>query len=128
MGEHNHTGTEWSVRIRLRRGGELVFGTGVSRLLHLTDQLGSLHRAAKEMGMSYRKALQIVKRAEASLGQPLLTRSVGGDGGGGSQLTPFAREYVDQFQALQQQVEAYAVTLAKTRYPGLLQQDFGSET
>lgn len=120
MTSYNAAAPEWSIRIRLRRNGELLYGSGVSRLLYLAGQSGSLHAAAKEMSMSYRKALGIVKRTEAALGQPFLMRSIGGAGGGGSELTDFARAYVARFQAFQDQVEEYARGLAAADYRDLL--------
>ena len=45
--------------------GERFFGEGPCRLLHLIEETGSLRSAAAQMGLSYSKALAIVKRAEA---------------------------------------------------------------
>lgn len=120
MENHDALGLKWSVRIRLQRGREIVYGYGVSQLMQLTEQHGSLHAAAKEMGMSYRKALYIVKRSEKALGQLLLNRVTGGAGGGGSELTPFARIYVKRFQSLQMQVEDYVCQLAADSYGDLI--------
>ena len=47
--------------------GERFFGEGPCRLLHLIEETGSLRSAAAQMGLSYSKALAIVKRAEAEL-------------------------------------------------------------
>ena len=45
------------------------------------------------MGMAYTKALAIMRRAEKNLGFPLTARRIGGKGGGGSVLTPKAKEF-----------------------------------
>ena len=109
----------WSVRIRIRRGEELLFGSGAARLLEATGRLGSLRAAAQEMGMSYRKALEIIRRSEAGLGQPLLEKSIGGAGGGGSRLTEYARSLTDRFTALERSVNDYARTLVRQSLPEL---------
>jgi len=67
-----------------------VFGIGPYRLLVLVEQLGSLNKAAKEMGLSYSKAINILNRAESGMNTKLLDREVGGTNGGGSSLTPEA--------------------------------------
>ena len=106
----------WVVRVRMKKGGEIVYGGGISYLLQKTDALGSLLAAAKEMGMSYRKALHIVKRAEEHLGKPLLKKVIGGPGGGGSELTAFAKDFVYRFRDLEQAVERYARGLAQSGF------------
>lgn len=85
------------VRIRMYNGDELAYGKGINQLLLLCKQHRSLHKAADEMQMSYRKALQIVQRAEKCFNQPLLVRRIGGKEGGGSDLTPFCEKLVAEF-------------------------------
>jgi len=68
-----------------------AFGEGPDRLLQRIDATGSLHKAAAEMKMSYRKAW--------------LERKVGGASGGGSRLTPEARDFMKRYEAFRQEVE-----------------------
>lgn len=89
------------IRLRIRNGEEPVFGSGVCALLAKTESHQSLKAAADEMGMNYKKALRIIRRAEAFYGKRLLLRSIGGAGGGGSRLTPFAAGLVEQFGILE---------------------------
>ena len=89
-----------ATRIFLRGDdGEKFFGEGPCRLLKGVDRTGSLRSAAKEMEMAYTKALRLVNRAEEVLGFPLTERTVGGKGGGGSRLTPRAKELVETYEA-----------------------------
>ena len=74
------------------------FGEGPCRLLHLIEETGSLRAAAISMGMAYTKALAIMKRAEKNLGFPLTARRIGGKGGGGSALTPEAKEFLHDYE------------------------------
>jgi molybdate transport system regulatory protein len=64
--------------------GERFFGEGPCRLLHRIEETGSLRAAAQAMGLSYSKALRMVKRAEKELGFALTRKTIGGRGGGGS--------------------------------------------
>ena len=64
------------------------------------EQSGSLRKAAQELGMSYNKAWRILHAAEQRLGFPLLDRSVGGSLGGGSHLTPEARDLLGRYRAV----------------------------
>ena len=93
-------------RIWLHDQGEPIFGPGTLRLLVLVGEAGSLHRAAKEMGMAYSKAWRIVKDAEDHLGFKLLERQIGGAGGGGSVLTAEARGLVASFAAMRAEADA----------------------
>ena len=89
-----------SFRIFLRGGdGEKFFGEGPCRLLKGIERTGSLRSAAKEMEMAYTKALRLINRAEEVLGFPLTERTVGGKGGGGSRLTPRAKEFIEKYEA-----------------------------
>ena len=63
------------------------FGEGPCRLLHLIEETGSLRAAAMSMGMAYTKALAIT------------ARRIGGKGGGGSVLTPKAKEFLHDYEA-----------------------------
>lgn len=77
-----------------------AFGDGPARLLDGVQQAGSLRKAAAELGMSYNKAWRILHAAEQRLGFPLMDRSVGGNLGGGSQLTPQAKDLLERYRAL----------------------------
>ena len=80
-------------------GGERIFGEGPYRLLLGVDRLGSLNAAAKELGMAWSKANRIMGRAEKLLGVALTQKRIGGSGGGGSVLTPAARELIARYEA-----------------------------
>ena len=59
--------------------GERFFGEGPCRLLHRIEETGSLRAAAQAMGLSYSKALRMVKRAEKELGFALTRKTIGGE-------------------------------------------------
>ena len=96
------------VRVRLFDGDTLAYGKGINRLLLLCGRHHSLRKAAAEMRMSYRKALQIVQRAETCFNQSLLDRTVGGKEGGGSRLTDFGEQLVAAFSGIESAMESAA--------------------
>lgn len=68
------------------------------RLLEAVRDTGSISSAASEMGISYRRAWDKIHECEERLGVKLVNTQTGGEGGGGSSLTPQAVEYIQKFQ------------------------------
>lgn len=84
--------------------GETIFGEGLCTLLAHIDNLGSINRASGRLRMSYRQAWGMIRKAEQRLGITLLNREIGGESGGGADLTPAARELMDKYQRLMEEV------------------------
>jgi len=79
-----------------------VFGPGVYSLLRKVEETGTLKEAAQAIGMSYRYAWGLVKKAEEKLGQPLLKAHKGGRaGGGGAELTEVGRQFLEEFSRIE---------------------------
>ena len=95
-----------------------VFGPGVYSLLKKVTETGTLKDAASDLGMSYRYAWGLVKKAEEKLGEPLLAAHKGGkSGGGGATLTERGEQFVVEFQRIRDQM-AQASSLEKTSISG----------
>ncbi len=77
---------------------ERFFGEGPCRLLHGIEEYGSLRSAAIHMNMAYTKAFSLIKHAETALGFPLTEKQIGGKNGGGSRLTPQAKEFLEKYE------------------------------
>lgn len=71
-------------------------------LLEQIAELGSISRAAKAAGMSYKAAWDAIDELNNLSPQPLVSRSVGGKGGGGAQLTASGERLLALHQRLQQ--------------------------
>jgi molybdate transport system regulatory protein len=82
-----------------------AFGEGPYELLKRVETSGSLHKAAAEMKMSYRKAWLMLRAMEKRLGFSLLDRKVGGVSGGGSKLTDEARRFMARYEAFRQETQ-----------------------
>ena len=80
-------------------GEDKAFGPGIAELLRNAEKEGSLQGAAQSMNMAYSKAWKILKGAEKEWGLSLTDRETGGRDGGGSTLTPEAREILEHYEA-----------------------------
>ena len=85
-------------KIWIEKEGEKVFGDGPLDILHRIERSGSLRQAAEEINMSYSQAWNLMKDLEKRLGFNLLKRKVGGERGGGSEITEEARELMMKFE------------------------------
>lgn len=90
------------------------FGRGRVELLQLVDELGSLSKAAKQLGMSYRGAWGKIKKAERIAGETLVDAS--GTKRDGYSLTPAGRELVQRFQQWYADVESFAKKRAEALF------------
>jgi molybdate transport system regulatory protein len=83
-----------------------AMGPGRARLISLIDSTGSISGAAREMGMSYRRAWQLVEAINASFNRPVVITAVGGKRGGGTAVTDFGREIVADYYAMEEKASS----------------------
>jgi molybdate transport system regulatory protein len=107
--------------------GGLVFGSGRLRMLEAIDRLGSILAASKDLNMSYRAVWGKLKATEERLGCSLLARQVGGAQGGGSELTPLAKELVVRFRKLESMAQEDADHLFQDFFAAGLRGDAGAK-
>ncbi len=105
------------------RNEEDFFGPGLAELLVRTREYGSLHMASESMHMSYSKAQKLVKCAEREAGFTMLNRKAGGKNGGFSELTCEGEEFLQNYFALQKDVQEAADRLFEKHFPELCQTD-----
>jgi molybdate transport system regulatory protein len=84
-------------KVWLEVRGEFAIGQGGVELLSAVAQLGSLARAARHVGWSYRHAWGYLRRAEQVLGMMLITTRSGKGAARGTSLTPAGGQLVKWF-------------------------------
>lgn len=108
-----------------------VFGPGVYRLLKAIQTAGTLKQASQELGMSYRYAWGLIKKAEATLGEPLVSASKGGRLGGGSSLiTELGATFIADFELIQEQWKDFVsskTSITEGVITGVIESDEGSD-
>ena len=113
MSEDLHWISDWKldVKVCVERAGQLVLGKGRLQLLEAIDRCHSISAAAREMGMSYRRAWLLVQSVNEGAGEPFVEKSVGGTQGGGARLTSRGKQAIEVFRELRCRVAANARTL-----------------
>jgi len=69
-------------------------------LIEAIGQVGSITRAARTAGYSYRGAWLVLETATNLASAPLVESAVGGAGGGGTRLTPAALDLLQAWRQL----------------------------
>ncbi len=92
-----------------------VFGAGRASLLDLIEQYGSLRKAARHLGMSYRAAWGKLHASEDALGVKLVESSA--NKRDGCQLSEDGRRLRDMFKRWFQAVEREALSQAQSIFP-----------
>ena len=88
-------------RIRINAGKDIALGPGKVDLLEAIDRAGSISAGARELGLSYRRAWDLVDTMNHCFKHPLVTRVKGGKGGGGAQLTAEGKQLLDLYRAME---------------------------
>jgi molybdate transport system regulatory protein len=87
-----------AVRFRVDFSPRGAIGPGKIALLEHIASSGSLSQAARELGMSYRRAWQLLASLNSSFDERVVLSAKGGRGGGGARLTPFGRRLVSVYR------------------------------
>ncbi|PPD20265.1 MAG: molybdenum-dependent transcriptional regulator [Methylomonas sp.] len=95
--------------------GELALAGALDRrmigLLMAIEQTGSINQAAKQAGLSYKGAWQIIERANNSAPKALVNTVTGGSKGGGTALTKAGLALVALFKQLEQEHQVFLAQL-----------------
>ena len=76
-------------------------------LLEEVHACGSINQAAKTVGMSYKAAWERIETVNNLSPQPLITRRVGGSGGGGTQLTEAGHDFLRRSNLLRREFTSF---------------------
>jgi len=100
-----------------------VFGPGVYSLLRKIDEKGTLKEAASSLGMSYRYAWGLIKKAEEKLEEPLISATKGGRHGGGStEITDLGRRYVRDFERFRRMLDEVSGSFQVFQVQGIVRE------
>ena len=95
------------------------FDQRTAMLLHLVEETASVRTACQRMQMSYSSGWNVIHALESQLNHPLVRRSQGGAGGGGSSLTEDGIAFLRQYDAYAAAVRDYAVEHFEEYFGGL---------
>jgi molybdate transport system regulatory protein len=93
--------------LSLRRADKAFLGGDRIDLLEAIDRFGSITRAAREVGVSYKTAWDAVDAMNNTAERPLVERAAGGLGGGGTMLTDEGKETVRLYRVLQDEHQEF---------------------
>lgn len=92
--------------MRIKRGDDIAFGPGKADLLERIAAHGSIAAAGRAMGMSYKRAWQLVDEMNRLFRLPLVEAGTGGAHGGGARLTKTGSRLLNHYRTLQKKAAA----------------------
>jgi len=95
--------------VRIDFGAERALGPGKIRLLEAIGKTGSISRAGRALGMSYRRAWLLIDDMNRTFRAPVVATQPGGVKGGGAALTPFGVALIENYRAIEAQAAAAAM-------------------
>ncbi len=101
------------VRFRVDFAALCSVGPGKIALLEGIHRTGSLSQAARDLGMSYRRAWLLLASLNTSFCESVVLTAVGGRAGGGSSLTPLGRELISRYRKFEGDTQARAAAAFK---------------
>ena len=84
-------------------------GPGKARLLESVRETGSISAAAREMGMSYKRAWVLLDSMNAAFAEPVIRAAPGGRHGGGARLTAFGEGVLARYRRMEAAARAVAL-------------------
>ncbi len=106
-----------SLRIDFAGGRRL--GPGKVLLLEAIDQQGSISAAGRAIGMSYKRAWDLIEEMNGIFKLPVIASKSGGAKGGGAVLTDVGREIVDAYRDMEAQSILATNATLKTLFKNL---------
>jgi molybdate transport system regulatory protein len=96
------------IRFRIHFANNCHVGPGKIDLLEAIHRSGSLSQAARDLGMSYRRAWLLIDSLKNSFRESVTVAVTGGKGGGGVTLTGFGQELIRSYRALERDIALMA--------------------
>lgn len=93
--------TAKNIKIHIPYGDVSAIGPGKADLLEAIERNGSISAAARAMGMSYKRAWDLVDTMNHSFREPLVATATGGSHGGGAQVTELGYEILRRYRDME---------------------------
>lgn len=88
-------------RLRFYSNDTIAIGPGKVELLEAIAAAGSISGAARQLGMSYRRAWLLLEELNASVRSPAVSTMTGGTRGGGASLTEVGQAIIAHYRAIE---------------------------
>jgi molybdate transport system regulatory protein len=105
-------------RLRITKDEEIALGPGKVALIEAIQRTGSISAAAREHGMSYRRAWLLVDSMNRCFKSLIVETAVGGKTGGGAVVTALGVEIATRYR----KIETDAAKAAASDVKALLKQ------
>jgi molybdate transport system regulatory protein len=105
------------IRIMFRKA--IAMGPGKADLLKAIERTGSISAAARELGMSYRRAWLLVDTMNQCFMTPLVETLTGGQHGGGARVTELGQDVLKRYLAMEAKATA-SVQRELSEFAGLM--------
>lgn len=103
---------EISGAVWLHKADQKFLGGDRISLLEQIGELGSITKAAKAVGVSYKTAWDLINMINNLADRPLVDRLTGGKGGGGTTLTAEGKKVLKEFQIIQEEHRKFLGNIA----------------
>nr|WP_314540870.1 LysR family transcriptional regulator [uncultured Massilia sp.] len=110
------------LKLRLLQDDAIAMGPGKADLLEAIVRTGSISGAGRALEMSYRRTWQLVDLMNRCFKEPLVRSAVGGQKGGGAQVTALGMLVLQRYRAMEAAAQAAAQVHAEELI-GLLSED-----
>lgn len=91
-----------SIKIRFHNDDFVAIGPGKADLLEAIKVHGSISAAGRAMGMSYKRAWDLVKAMNNGFTKPLVETVKGGSNGGGATVTELGQSVLENYRQIEQ--------------------------
>ena len=92
-------------RLRLVLGPDIAIGPGKVDLLEQVQKTGSIAEAGRTLGMSYKRAWQLISTMNDAFKEPVVVTSRGSASKGGATLTAFGEDLLERYRRIQAETE-----------------------
>ena len=96
------------IRFRIDFAENANLGPGKIALLESIKTYRSVSEAARQMGISYRRAWLLLDSVNKSFDTPATVNSVGGRGGGGAEVTTFGALLIERYREVERRLNEVA--------------------